>query len=49
MQSNASLMENYLKTWDGYTEIWEINKDLFIQRYQKLKPEVSAFDADIAR
>ncbi|XP_039087571.1 dynein heavy chain 2, axonemal [Hyaena hyaena] len=47
--NNASLLQNYLKTWDMYREIWEINKDSFIRRYQRLNPPVSSFDADIAR
>uniref|UniRef100_A0A8C6R755 Dynein axonemal heavy chain 2 n=1 Tax=Nannospalax galili TaxID=1026970 RepID=A0A8C6R755_NANGA len=47
MTNNASLMQNYLKTWDMYREIWEINKDSFIRRYQRLNPPVSSFDADI--
>nr|XP_021503796.1 dynein heavy chain 2, axonemal [Meriones unguiculatus] len=49
MASNAALLQNYLKTWDMYREIWEINKDSFIRRYQRLNPPVSSFDADIAR
>ncbi|XP_037663926.1 dynein heavy chain 2, axonemal isoform X2 [Choloepus didactylus] len=49
MTANASLLQNYLKTWDMYREIWEINKDSFIRRYQRLNPPVSSFDADIAR
>uniref|UniRef100_F6YZ23 Dynein axonemal heavy chain 2 n=1 Tax=Monodelphis domestica TaxID=13616 RepID=F6YZ23_MONDO len=49
MTTNASLLQNYLKTWDTYKEIWEINKDSFIRRYQRLNPPVSSFDADIAR
>ncbi|KAK2111219.1 Dynein heavy chain 2, axonemal [Saguinus oedipus] len=49
MTNNASLLQNYLKTWDMYREIWEINKDSFIRRYQRLNPPVSSFDADIAR
>uniref|UniRef100_F1ST22 Dynein axonemal heavy chain 2 n=1 Tax=Sus scrofa TaxID=9823 RepID=F1ST22_PIG len=49
MSSNAGLLQNYLKTWDTYREIWEINKDSFIRRYQRLNPPVSSFDADIAR
>ncbi|XP_038624757.1 dynein heavy chain 2, axonemal [Tachyglossus aculeatus] len=47
--NNVSLLQNYLKTWDMYREIWEINKDSFIRRYQRLNPPVSSFDADIAR
>ena len=49
MQTNATNLQNYLSTWDNYREIWEINKDSFIRRYQKLNPQVSSFDADIAR
>ena len=49
MGNNATNLQNYLTTWDQYREIWEINKDAFIRRYQKLQPQVSSFDADIAR
>ncbi|KAF6017599.1 hypothetical protein EB796_024080 [Bugula neritina] len=49
MQDNAVNLQNYLLTWDNYREIWEIRKDAFIRRYQKLNPQVSSFDADIAR
>jgi len=47
--ANGQNLSNYLTTWDNYCEIWEINKDAFIRRYQKLNPQVSSFDADIAR
>jgi len=46
---NGQNLTNYLTTWDNYSEIWEISKDAFIRRYQKLNPQVSSFDADIAR
>ncbi|XP_076145705.1 dynein axonemal heavy chain 2 [Alosa pseudoharengus] len=49
MTANAAHLQAYLKTWDKHREIWEINKDLFIRRYQRLNPPVSSFDADIAR
>ncbi|CAG5134523.1 unnamed protein product, partial [Candidula unifasciata] len=49
MQSNALNLQSYLSTWDAYREIWEIQKDAFIRRYQKLNPQNSSFDADIAR
>ena len=49
MQANANNLQNYLGTWDNYREIWEINKDAFIKRYNKLNPQVTSFDADIAR
>ncbi|XP_018599950.2 dynein heavy chain 2, axonemal [Scleropages formosus] len=49
MTTNATHVHNYLKTWEKHREIWEINKDAFIRRYQRLNPPVSSFDADIAR
>ena len=49
MTANAGHLQAYLKTWSKHRAIWEINKDPFIQRYQRLNPPVSGFDADIAR
>uniref|UniRef100_A0A8C3P4G2 Dynein axonemal heavy chain 2 n=1 Tax=Chrysemys picta bellii TaxID=8478 RepID=A0A8C3P4G2_CHRPI len=49
MQANATHLQAYLKTWDVYREIWEVNKDSFINRYRHLNPLVSSFDADTAR
>ncbi|KAI8799348.1 dynein heavy chain and region D6 of dynein motor-domain-containing protein, partial [Cladochytrium replicatum] len=49
MSNNAVKCQAYLKNWDSYREIWEINKDAFIRRYAKLKPALSTFDADINR
>ncbi|CAM4719651.1 unnamed protein product [Caretta caretta] len=49
MQANAMHLQAYLKTWDVYHEIWEVNKDSFINRYRHLNPLVSSFDADTAR
>jgi dynein heavy chain len=49
MANNANKCQGYLRNWDSYREIWEINKDAFIRRYAKLKPALSTFDADINR
>ncbi|KAK7102408.1 hypothetical protein V1264_020630 [Littorina saxatilis] len=49
MANNAQHLQSYLSTWDNYREIWEIQKDAFIRRYQKLNPQVASFDADIGR
>ena len=49
MSQNASKCQVYLRNWDTYREIWEINKDAFIRRYAKLKPALTTFDADINR
>uniref|UniRef100_A0A3Q1IX48 Dynein axonemal heavy chain 2 n=1 Tax=Anabas testudineus TaxID=64144 RepID=A0A3Q1IX48_ANATE len=49
MTANASQLQAYLKSWDKYRDIWHIDKDSFIQRYQRLNPPVASFDADIHR
>lgn len=45
----ATQLQNYLKTWDTFRDIWEMDKDLFIKRYHRMNPTVAAFDSDIAR
>ncbi|KAK2860339.1 hypothetical protein Q7C36_004505 [Tachysurus vachellii] len=49
MLVNATHLKAYLTTWDKYREIWEVKKDPFIRRYERLNPSVPTFDADIAR
>ena len=46
---NNQHIRKFVEVWDGYKEIWQINKNAFIKRYQKHNPAVSSFDADIAR
>ena len=49
MSANAQIVVTHLSVWDTFKDIWEINKAAFIGRYEKLKPTVSSFEADIAR
>ncbi len=49
MDNNAKMLEQYLTTWNNFRELWEINKDMFLQRYEQRNPAVSTFDGDIAR
>lgn len=49
MSLNSARCLQYVKNWDSYREIWEINKDAFIRRYAKMKPATSTFDMDIQR
>ncbi|KAL6262835.1 hypothetical protein P5V15_005625, partial [Pogonomyrmex californicus] len=42
-------VQNYLKTWEFFKEVWEVNKDLYIQRFEKLKPTAASFDMDISK
>ena len=46
---NNDHIRKFVEVWDAYKEIWQINKNAFIKRYQKHNPAVSSFDADIAR
>ncbi|XP_078053365.1 dynein heavy chain 2, axonemal kl-2 [Augochlora pura] len=39
----------YLKIWEPFQEVWEVNRHLYLQRYEKLKPSAESFDADITR
>ena len=49
MAVTATQLQNYLKTWDSFRDIWEMDKDIFIKRYHRMNPTVAAFDSDIAR
>lgn len=49
MTAHVGHLQAYLKTWDKYRNIWEINKDSFMQRYQRLNPSVTSIDAEINR
>ena len=44
-----NLIQQYLKIWDPFRDMWEVDKDLFIKRYETLNPSVTSFDADISR
>lgn len=49
MEMNAKLLENYLNSWNNFRELYEVNKDTFLIRYEQRNPGVSTFDGDIAR
>ena len=42
-------MVSSVDLYPSYREIWELDKEAFIRRYERLNPPVSSFDADIAR
>lgn len=46
---SSNLLLQYLKNWDPFRDMWEVNKELFIQRYELLNPSVITFEADISR
>ncbi|KAM9820319.1 LOW QUALITY PROTEIN: dynein axonemal heavy chain 2 [Neosynchiropus ocellatus] len=49
MSATCSDMKDYLETWSRYRNIWMINKDSFIQRYQRFNQPVTTFVSDIHR
>ncbi|KAG5316465.1 DYH2 protein, partial [Acromyrmex insinuator] len=42
-------IQSYMKIWEPFKDVWEVNKDLYMQRYEKLKPTAAVFDADISK
>ncbi|XP_076632445.1 dynein heavy chain 2, axonemal kl-2 [Colletes latitarsis] len=42
-------VQNYLKSWEPFQEVWEVNRDMYIQRYEKLRPTAESYDGDIAK
>lgn len=38
-----------MKVWDPFRDMWEIDKEMFIDRYEKENPNAARFDADIGR
>jgi len=49
MATNVSQIHNYLKIWEQFRDLWEVNTDIFITKYEDLKPSASSFDRDIGR
>jgi dynein heavy chain, axonemal len=49
IESNAKLLEEYLTQWNNSRELWEVNRSMFLQRYEQRNPTVATFDSDIAR
>ncbi|XP_076295130.1 dynein heavy chain 2, axonemal kl-2 [Lasioglossum baleicum] len=42
-------VQSYLRTWEPFQGVWEVNRDLYLQRYKKLKPTAESYDTDISR
>ncbi|XP_034934334.1 dynein heavy chain 2, axonemal [Chelonus insularis] len=39
----------YFKTWELFNDIWNVDKDIFIKRYETLRPNAVSFDAEIKK
>ncbi|XP_050296141.1 dynein axonemal heavy chain 2 isoform X2 [Anthonomus grandis grandis] len=42
-------IKEYIKIWEPFRDLWEVDKDRFIQRYAMEEPSASLFDANIGR
>ena len=42
-------LDVYLRSFDSFKEVWEVDRDVFLRRYEKRKPDAAAFSADITR
>jgi dynein heavy chain len=49
MATNVTEIQRYLKIWEPFRDLWEVNRDMFIKKYENLKPSVSSFNADLGR
>ncbi|XP_050498494.1 dynein axonemal heavy chain 2 [Diabrotica virgifera virgifera] len=46
---NVDKIKEYLQTWEPFRDLWEVDKEKFIVRYEKEDPSPLLFDANIAR
>eukprot|EP00605_Chrysophyceae_sp_TOSAG23-4_P000236 GSChrysophyteH1.ASY1.ANO1.273.1 assembled CDS len=49
MSSSATELQKYLSYWDKYKTLWEMDKDMYIRKYERAKKPPSMFDVDISR
>nr|CAI5834494.1 unnamed protein product [Callosobruchus analis] len=46
---NVDKIKEYMKIWEPFRDLWEVDKDKFIDRYEKENPSAALFDSNIAR
>jgi dynein heavy chain, axonemal len=49
LEANEKRLNEYQKSWDDFRELWDVDKERFIARYEERNPDVSRFEADILR
>lgn len=49
LDANEKHLNDYQKAWDDFRELWDVDKERFIARYEERCPDASRFDADINR
>ncbi|KAJ8920059.1 hypothetical protein NQ315_011713 [Exocentrus adspersus] len=46
---NVEKLKDYMKIWEPFRDLWEVDKVKFIARYEIENPSASLFDSNIAR
>ncbi|RZC39323.1 DHC N1 domain containing protein, partial [Asbolus verrucosus] len=46
---NVKMIQEYMQTWEPFRDLWEIDKDLFMHKYEAENPSAAEFDANIGR
>ncbi|XP_057654894.1 dynein axonemal heavy chain 2 isoform X2 [Diorhabda carinulata] len=49
LRVNVDKIKDYMQTWEPFRDLWEVDKDKFITRYEKEDPSALLFDSNIAR
>lgn len=49
MKVNVAQIQQYMTIWEPFKEMWEVDKDMFIERYEAQRPNAAQFDSDIGR
>lgn len=42
-------IKDYIKVWEPFRDLWEVDKDKFMERYEEEYPSAALFDANIGR
>lgn len=46
---NVQQIQEYIKIWDPFRDMWEVDKEMFIERYERQNPNADMFDSNIGR
>nr|XP_015838947.1 PREDICTED: dynein heavy chain 2, axonemal [Tribolium castaneum] len=49
MSLNVKKIQEYMTIWEPFRDLWEIDKDLFMTKYETENPTAAQFDANIGR
>ncbi|KAG5894356.1 hypothetical protein JTB14_031917 [Gonioctena quinquepunctata] len=46
---NVEKIKSYMQTWEPFRDLWEVDKNKFIARYERENPSAMLFDSNIGR